>query len=237
MDANQYYNSDISGKPKGMIYFLSQKVKRFEKNRRRHASELIQKFSETLLDYGCNDGTFLVNNKDKFNKAIGIDISEKMLEIARKNTEGINVKLIEANSDKGRLPIEDETIDTITCLDVIEHVFDPEHLIEEFARILKPKGVLILTTPNIAWLPHRISLLFGRRPRTSWAKGWDGGHIAYFTFGELSQLLNEKGFKILKKTTGGAFWQLRRIWPSLLGANIVIKAEKLQEINNAEAGI
>lgn len=48
-----------------------------------------------------------------------------------------------------RLPFDDETFDLVTCLEGIEHTLYPTMLIQELARILKPDGKLIITTPNI----------------------------------------------------------------------------------------
>jgi methionine biosynthesis protein MetW len=226
MKLSKYYDNYQGSKSRGILSLMYNTTKRFEKNRFRSIRELLPTYSEILLDYGCKEGKILAQCKDKYKKGVGVDISKKMLEKAKENNKSNNVKFIQGNAEEKKLPIEDRSIDTIICTDVIEHVFDPEKLLREFSRILKEKGTLIITTPNIAWLPHRITLLFGRRPRTSWAKGWDGGHISYFTFREMGELLRRLNFRIIKRTTGGSFWFLRTWWPSLLGANIVIKAKK-----------
>src|SRR5687768_9249956 len=82
-----------------------------------------------------------------------------------------------ANIDGGRLPYRDRSLDLVTCLDVIEHVLDPRHLIAEIGRVLRPGGHCILATPNIRYWRHlRRLVVAGRFPHTSGdTEGYDGG--------------------------------------------------------------
>jgi hypothetical protein len=66
-------------------------------------------------------------------------------------------------------------------------------------RVLKKNGVFILTTPNIRFIDHiRLILIKGQFPKTSHDKFcYDGGHIHYFTFKDIRNLLKRAGFKIM----------------------------------------
>lgn len=149
------------------------------------------------LDVGCGDGLFGTLVRDRYRQVCGIDGSKRALKDAV--SRGIQACLVDL--DAGWLPFGDYVFDCISCLDVIEHVFDPEKLIEEISRILKRNGILILTTPNIRFIDFIRSLLFnGRFPRTSQDKGcYDGGHIHYFTFRDVRSLLVSSGFVIIKE--------------------------------------
>nr|VFJ45735.1 MAG: 2-polyprenyl-3-methyl-5-hydroxy-6-metoxy-1,4-benzoquinol methylase [Candidatus Kentron sp. DK] len=57
------------------------------------------------------------------------------------------------------LPFENETYDVIVCAEGIEHIFSPYHLLKEFSRMLRPGGILIITTPNIQNLYSRFQFL------------------------------------------------------------------------------
>ena len=50
---------------------------------------------------------------------------------------------------RDRLPFENDSVDLVTCLETLEHLLDPMHLLIESNRILKPGGTLLLTTPNV----------------------------------------------------------------------------------------
>ena len=90
-------------------------------------------------------------------------------------------------------------------------MFNPDHLLDEVQRILKPGGKCIITTPNLAGWPNRLSLLLGYQPfATSVSpehegvgklilKGDEGqwGHIRVFTIRALKELLKIHAFKIL----------------------------------------
>jgi SAM-dependent methyltransferase len=78
---------------------------------------------------------------------------------------------------------------------VLEHVLDPRHVLRETARILQPHGVLILVTPNIRYLPCLWTLACGQFPRTSGdPAGYDGGHLHYFTYRDVRELVQHAGF-------------------------------------------
>ena len=164
------------------------------------ALKLLDK-GERLLDIGCGDGTLGYFAKNKYKEVYGIDISKEALKIAKKR--GIIVEKVNLNEEK--LPFENEYFDAVTCLDVIEHVFEPRDLIKEINRVLKRGGSLVISTPNIRYWRHLFSLIVkGRFPKTSDdTEHWDGGHLHCFTYKDIELLLSEHGFEVLVK--GGVF--------------------------------
>jgi len=58
------------------------------------------------------------------------------------------------------LPFSDAYFDAVVCCEGIEHVYSPGHLMSEFARVLKPGEILVITTPNIQNLLSRLKFLF-----------------------------------------------------------------------------
>lgn len=58
------------------------------------------------------------------------------------STEGIDIV-----SDVSAIPVADASFDAVLCSEVLEHIPDPVKAVKEFARVLKPEGVLILTAP------------------------------------------------------------------------------------------
>lgn len=127
-------------------------VDMFLKPQKRKLFQEINKLpSGQLLEVGVGNGTHLPFYNT--HKIIGIDTSVKMLEIAReKKLE--DIELLQMNGEN--LLFQDQTFDYIILSHVITVVNNPEKLLEEIFRVLKPNGkVYILNhfTPN-NWLRH-----------------------------------------------------------------------------------
>lgn len=117
---------------------------------------------ERILDIGCGDGNFSVLLKEASGakEVYGIEISEKGVESAKSN----GVKAYQLDIDEDDFPFEDNYFDTIFAGEVIEHLFDPDHFLDEIYRTLREEGLLVLSTPNLASIHNRIALLFGFQP-------------------------------------------------------------------------
>jgi len=215
------YGDERTDKPS--LPFLYSKLRRFELNRYDLVFENIPE-GDRVLEIGCGDGELLFKLKNKYREVWGIDISKPRIDRIKKKLEregevGIHVRVEDANQ---RLDFEDEYFDTIVANAVLEHLFDPYHFMEESHRLLRSKGTLVVYVPNVAYLPNRIRLLFGKLPITSREIGWDGGHLHYFTRSSLKRLFEREGFIVVKITSGGVFAKIRRIWGSLLCGDILL---------------
>ena len=207
---------------------------------------------ERLLDIGCGDGSFTAQIKEAIEakEAFGIEIAPAAVAFARKI--GLNVRQLDI--DEANFPFNDDYFDVIYCGEIIEHLFDPDHLLSEIHRTLKPAGICIITTPNLAGWPNRLALLLGYQPYptavspTNEAVGklllrnpegqW--GHIRVFTLKAIKGLLRIHGFKIkqvkgcevtVKTPLGLSFGFIRLIdrlmskFPSL-ATRIIVVVEK-----------
>ena len=213
---------------KGWIGFLYHKLRTFEKHRSDRVLELVtDKKYDSILDIGCDNGYLLLKiaNKIKVQKLIGIDISSKVINQFKLKLDQYNNDIIIHNVDEN-IPFKDKEIDLIVMVAVLEHVFDPMFVVKEINRVLRDDGIFIVEVPNIAFIKYRFNLLFGKRPRTSWGYGWDGGHLQYFNQKDLRKLLENNGFTIMNVTGSGIFYNLRKWWGSLLLPNIIVKAKK-----------
>jgi ubiquinone/menaquinone biosynthesis C-methylase UbiE len=123
-----------------------------------------------LLDVGCGKGVFLrdfvngIRNRWQITniQATGIDIvrspNDVFSEICR------DFAFIKQDLDDQSLPLPDASQDFICCNHVLEHIFQTEKLIREFRRVLHPKGLCIISVPNIAAWVNRGFFLFGGQP-------------------------------------------------------------------------
>lgn len=164
-----------------------------------------------ILDVGCGDGNYSLLLKDASNakEVYGIDITEKCIKAAKK--KGINAYLVDI--DEEDFPFEDEYFDAICAGEIIEHLYDTDHFLDEVYRTLKRGGLMVLTTPNLASIHNRIALLFGYQPfptgvslRYNVGKMYGPGkdtqplsldHIRVFTLRSLKSLLEMHSFEIL----------------------------------------
>lgn len=117
---------------------------------------------ERVLDVGCGDGNFSLALKGASNarEVYGIEISPEGVELANK----AGVKAFCLDIDEEDFPFADNFFDAVFCGEIIEHLYNPDHLLEEVRRTLKPKGLLVISTLNLAGWFNRIGLLFGFQP-------------------------------------------------------------------------
>jgi len=115
-----------------------------------------------ILDLGCKHGglTTILKEVAGAEEAWGLDISDEDLKHAA--LRGIQV--LKTDLDRDRLKFQAESFDMVTCFDVIYYLHDPDFLLEEVWRVLKPMGVFILSLRNLASWTNRISLLLGFQP-------------------------------------------------------------------------
>jgi SAM-dependent methyltransferase len=101
------------------------------------------------------------------------------------------------NIESWPFPFEDGQFDVVVFGEVLEHMTnDPMHAMREISRVLKPDGMLVLTTPNAARLENVIAFIEGRNIYDPYsAYGPYGRHNREYTRHELHQLLEYSGFR------------------------------------------
>lgn len=115
---------------------------------------------EKVLDVGCGLGVLGQLIKEKYNSDVfGIDLAESAIKIARK--QGVAAKKSDIND---RWPYKESFFDVVVCVQVLEHLYNPDFFFEEAKRVLKNNGFLVISTPNLAAWYNRIIFLFGYQP-------------------------------------------------------------------------
>lgn len=173
-----------------------------------HIDFIIKNYSSKkpikLLDVGTTPFTFLY--KDYF----GIDVSTiDRTNLLKQRCEKRGITFKKCDLMKEKIPFKNGEFDICVFTEVFEHlIVSPANIFKEIRRILKDKGFLIFSTPNIATLFNRIRLLFGKpilKPVDKvfkencdggWVHGF--GHIREYTLFELINLLKKYQFSIIK---------------------------------------
>ncbi len=190
-----------------------------------------------LLEIGCGSGDVLAALAPRFDEVVGTELS---------SVRAARTRLALAHLDNVRVlsePLENlpntavAPFDCIVWADVIEHVVDVIAAMQILAQLSHPGTQLVTVTPNVAFLPQRLSLLRGRAPNTAipWMpdEGFlvnpaetpmlDGGHLHYFTFRQVEMLYQIAGFQPdLRLGIGSRFTRLRNWWPTLLSGLVCV---------------
>ncbi len=102
--------------------------------------------NDVLIDIGCGSGVQIKElGKTGYFLAIGIDVNLNAIRFARERSLPKTEFII---ADSQFLPIKSSRADKIICAEVIEHITNPQHLVNEIARVLKKGGSVVITTPN-----------------------------------------------------------------------------------------
>src|SRR5438874_1182331 len=121
------------------------------------------------------------------------------------------VELVLWDLEQTPYPLADESFDVVVMTEVLEHLRDyPARSLAEARRILRPGGILVLTTPNAAYLRNRLRLVLGRSVYTSlsdWLHGLPHArHAREYTVSELESVVRHAGLE-LETVTGRHFYR------------------------------
>ncbi len=131
-----------------------------------------------VLDFGCGSKPYL--NIFKYNKYIGLDYAT---EVSERNTK----LAADAFYDGKTIPFENATFDSVFSSEVLEHVFNPDEILPEIYRVLKPGGCMLLTCPFF-WPEHEQPYDYAR----------------YSSFA-LKHLMTKHGFEIVAYEKTGSY--------------------------------
>jgi len=106
--------------------------------------EKVEGMKGNSLDVGCNNGALVYLMGCKGFTAHGIEVGDKLLENCLKNVP--SGKFVKAHADE-EIPFESNFFDVVTSLEVLEHVKNPDKMVAEMLRVLKPGGKLLVTVP------------------------------------------------------------------------------------------
>ena len=160
------------------------------------------KIQGRVLDVGCGDGFFSSQILQRFNlkNVYGLDISSKAVDLARLKHPEINFQ----QSALNHIPEETNSIDSITMIEVIEHLVDIEGTLKELFRVMKPGGILLIATTDFNWLKQVIIAIF------FFEKYFypTNPHIRFFKKSTLADILSKNGFSIIKYAWNGDYLKI-----------------------------
>jgi len=176
---------------------------------------LVQDKKCGVADIGCGAGTQSILWAQLGFKVHGVDVNERLLALAHERAAKAGCQIDFVLGSAVALPWPDEYVDVCLAVELLEHVKDWEQCLREFCRILRPGGVLFVSTTNAlcpiqqefnlplySWYPSAVkrycaTLAKTTRPQlanyaTYPAENW-------FTFYQLRAFLKERGFESLDR--------------------------------------
>jgi len=164
-----------------------------------------------VLDLGCGNGELLAFlQQAKGCSGYGVEIADdNVLACARR---GVNV--LQLNLEEGLALFDDHSFDVVLQLQTLQHLRNTERMLRETARV----GRLgIVSFPNFAHWPNRLSVLRGRMPVTKALpyEWYDTPNIRVGTHADFEVLARRNGLKVLD-SFGLHAGQVVRRWPNLL---------------------
>jgi len=175
----------------------------------RSAIEIIQ--GRKILDVGCNLGviTYEIANKNYDSEVIGIDSAHYLIEAAKDLYKSCSNLRYEA-MDVYNLSFKNDEFDCVSLLEVIEHLNDPLKAIREIRRVLKPEGVIVLSTNNVYYsrffIRQVVYDLLKRKPKLmihDSSESWNR-HIFAWDVSTLATLLKICGFDYIDHFYAGS---------------------------------
>lgn len=202
-----------------------EKMPQFEKVK--IASKLLDKYyaipsNIKVVDIGCNDMSLTEVFVEQLKKIqprtnidiLGLDISYQNVSQAKNKNYNCQYADITATLDQNLV----NNVDLVLFFDVIEHLAATDKAIKNIHKMLKPNGMMLLTTPNLAAWYNRLLLLLGFQPHCTEVSDISirfgcrflekilgeteitnsAGHLRVFTYKALKEFLNYYDFEIIK---------------------------------------
>jgi SAM-dependent methyltransferase len=187
---------------------------------------------QCALEIGPGSGVYLPTLANLFDTVVAADIASAFLAQARDLAhDHTNVKVIE--DDIVRSTFASGSFDLILCSEVIEHIEDSAVALAQIGRIIKPNGVLILSTPQkfslleiaskIAFLPGLIELV----RRVYGEPIIETGHISLLTAKAAQAQLRQAGFALRECHVSGLYLPLVAEFCGQLGLRCAFAGERI----------
>jgi 2-polyprenyl-3-methyl-5-hydroxy-6-metoxy-1,4-benzoquinol methylase len=144
-----------------------------------------------LLDVGCSTGSFLVAARQRGWEVRGIDVSPAAVQHAS-TAYGLDVSVATLEDSA----LDERSFDVVTVFECIEHMLEPRTAMSAAASLLRDRGLLVITTPNVDGFVPRVTYWLLGRTLGAWEHPTPPHHLYQFSQRTLTTLLRDAGFGI-----------------------------------------
>ena len=166
--------------------------------------KFIQKYtdldSKSIIDIGCGGGILTESLTTTNNSVSGLDASCEAITIAKEHAKQNNLNIRYINSSiEDFVAIENKEFDLISCMEMLEHVPDPESIIASIAKIIKKNGYFFASTLNRNLKSYLLSIVAADHILKIVPKGTHE-YAKFIKPYELIKVAEKYGFKALEIT-------------------------------------
>lgn len=209
------------------IHFVRQKIEtHFAKTNKKRTPFM----GLTMLDIGCGGGIATEPLARLGGTVTGIDAGAEVIKTATAHAEKMHLEIKYQNTTVEQLAETDAQYDVVMALEVIEHVKDYKLFLSETIKLLKPTGLLILSTLNRTALSYALGIVAAER-LLKWVPKGAHEWQQFLKPSEINAVLEDEGLKI-EDINGFQFQPLRGEWDlsKRLDVNYIMAAHFSQNI-------
>jgi len=163
------------------------------------------KDGSAILDIGAGNCTLSKILMSEGFSVTAVDIKE------RNNHDPKKIKYVRADLNQG-IPFVNTAFDAVIAEDVLEHLENPWFIFREVSRVLKNKGIFLMSTPNLSHLFAKLyELLFNRNPYFSEQRYRFGGHLTPLSFYNINRMAERAGLETVQITYNMNYLPVLRI--------------------------
>lgn len=148
-----------------------------------------------ILEIGGGTGRFSLLLAMLGGEITALDVSREMLNIIKRKAEEANlsekISMVQADASQ-KIPFSNETFDFCIAINTLSHIKNPNNLLEEVHRVLKPKGIFLSNYPNLTSCYFPFGIIVNLRERSFWNEVF----TKWYSLPEIKKLYKKNGFSV-----------------------------------------
>ncbi len=168
-----------------------------------------------VIDIGCGAGAQALLWAERGHRVCALDVNESLIAIARQRADEANLSIRFDIGTATSLPYGAESADAVLLPELLEHVVDWEGCLSEAVRVIRPRGLLYLSTTNwlcphqqefqlpaYAWYPGPLKRWLEQKAVTThpqWVNHARYPAVNWFSYFQLSRWLRARGFRTMDR--------------------------------------